>query len=97
MKTEPKSRPESWEVETETKVNGRLLEPGTEFSFRDHNGRRRRATFIEKVSAPGGTWITAGELERDGTWVCFRSVAPEAVLTVHRNQKRASARRKERK
>lgn len=92
--TPPKPRPVSWDVETVIQVNGREVRPGTEITFQDYGGQRRRARFVERVSTPGGSWVTAIELDRDGAGRSWRSFSEEKIRTVHRKSKGQKARPK---
>lgn len=83
-----KPRPEDWIVETEIRINNREVEPGTELTFRDHFGQRRRARFIEKVTTPTAQWITVrewGSLKKGPGPI--RSITEDKVITVHRIDK----------
>ena len=67
--------PDGWTVETEIKINGRYLRPGTEFKVAGQSGRFR---FTRQVTTPTSTWIDART--SDGR---FKSFSPERVKTVH--------------
>lgn len=86
-----KPYPASWDVSTEAKVNGRLVGPGTEITFRDHNGRKRRTRFIHRVVTPADEWLTVAEIDRrTGRAFTTRSFSPDRAVTVHRIEKRRS-------
>jgi hypothetical protein len=52
--TKPKPLPEGWVVETEVKINGRSVTPGTELSI---TGVRGRVFFVRQVTTPTACWI----------------------------------------
>lgn len=87
QKPEPRL-PEDWVVETETKVNGRTLVPGTEVSIqaKTSEGRWRkipgRYRFVKRVTTKSTSWLdfVGG---KDGH-AAFRSFSEEQVRTVHR-------------
>lgn len=68
-----------WTRETEIRVNGRVVVPGTEISFRGERGRFR---FVERVTTPrGASWLSViGGPKGVRTW---RSLPEARVRTVH--------------
>lgn len=70
--------PPDWIAETEVKINGRIVTPGTELSIRGERGRMR---FIKKVTRPerGVEWIDVADGQGH-----IRSFRPERVRRVHR-------------
>lgn len=72
--------PLGWVVTYETKVNGRLLTPGTEVRLKNRRGRYR---FKHLVTTPAGkTWMDfIGGKNGYTSWV---SVRVSDVRTVHR-------------
>jgi hypothetical protein len=72
----------AWHREKHSVVNGRHLEPGTEFSVHGEGGVR--FIFIEAVTTPAGKhWLSCWETEK-GSAGRYRSFYPERVRTVHR-------------
>ena len=91
----PKPRPSSWEASTSEKVNGRLLNRGTEISIRDHDGRKIRARFIEWIRTPEkGEWITVAQIDKSGTHIATRSFDPSRIEVVHAKKRVATRPRK---
>jgi len=82
---------EGWIVETEIKVNGRTMTPGTEVSIQVQNGEglwRKipgRYRFVKRVTTDKASWLdfVGG---KDGH-AAFRSFSEDQVKTVHRISK----------
>jgi hypothetical protein len=79
----PGSSAASWTREELFRVNGRILEPGTEFSVHGEPGRFR---FLYATTTPAGAvWVDGiggpGGAKGVRSW---RSFHPEQVRTVHR-------------
>ena len=74
----PKPLPEGWVVETEVKINGRSVTPGTELSIQ---GLRGRARFLRQITTPTACWIDVITPEPHKIQ---RSFNPDKVKTVHR-------------
>lgn len=69
-----------WEVATEFRWNGRIIQPGTELSIRGETGRFR---FIKYVKRPNGIeWI-----DTYGPYDDFRSFRPDRIRRVHWKRK----------
>ena len=76
--------PDGWVIETQTRVHGRWLTPGTEFKVAGERGRFRFTRIVETDSS---TWIDARD--KDGR---FRSFRTDRVRTVHiKKQMRGAA------
>ena len=76
-----------WTRETEIRVNGRVVVPGTEISFRGERGRFR---FVERVTTSAGvSWLSViGGPKGIRTWRAFRE---ERVRTVHTKRQTMTA------
>lgn len=72
--------PAGWTIETETRVNGRILTPGTEVSIKGERGRFR---FVKRVRTDkGADWLDfIGGPVNAPSW---RSFGEERVKRVHR-------------
>lgn len=82
------ARRTDWVVGTTWRVNGRILEPGTEVTLRVARGRYR---FIRSVTnAAGDTWLDFWGAPA-GIHPTMRSVYPCAVKRVHRIRRTAAA------
>lgn len=97
-RAKPKPRPEHWEVFEEHEHGASVLERGTEFTFKESYGLRRRARFIEKIhnTKNGTVWITCSELAPDsGGYIVarVRSIDPDAILRVWKKTKKAATRK----
>lgn len=69
----------TWEISTEIKHNGRIIEPNTEISIKGESGR---FLFIKHVKTPTCEWIdvVGGKNER---YKQFRSFRPDRIKRVH--------------
>lgn len=76
----PPSIPEGWTVSTEYRVNGRVLEPGTEVSITGERGRFRFVRHV--INASGAEWLDVVGGANKVTM--YRSFRPERVKRVHR-------------
>lgn len=82
-----KRRPD-WTIGYTARVNGRILEPGTEVSLRVAKGRYR---FLRSVTnAAGETWLEFWGAPA-GVHPTVRHVYPDAVKRVHRIKRTAAA------
>jgi hypothetical protein len=76
--------PESWVVETTTRINGRLVVPGQALRI---SGERGTFRFVKHVlnTASGAEWISViGGPSGVESWRDFR---PDRVKTVHRKER----------
>lgn len=71
--------PADWTVVTETRVNGRILTPGTEVSIRGERGRFR---FVKRVTNPRADWLDFVGGKKGHA--AFRSFGEDRVRRVHR-------------
>jgi len=73
--------PEGWVIETEVKINGRSVTPGTELSI---TGVRGRCRFMRQVTTPTSCWL---DVMMPEPHKIQRSFSPAKVRTVHRIDK----------
>lgn len=76
----PKEHPQGWVISTEYRVNGRVLEPGTEVSITGERGRFRFVRHV--INASGAEWLDVVGGTNKVTMT--RSFRPERVRRVHR-------------
>ena len=69
----------SWTKETEIRVRGRIVRPGTELSFKRERGRFR---FVEQTTTPEGrVWLRV--VGGPKGYSTTRFFTPEQIRTVH--------------
>jgi hypothetical protein len=79
--TVARSLPEGWTRVTETKINGRIVSPGTVLSIEARNQRRgERWLFASVTTTPATVWLDVYST-LDGR---SRTIRPDAVRVVHR-------------
>ena len=77
-----------WEISETIKVNGRIVEKGTELSIQGQSGR---FLFLKHVKTPNCEWVDVigGKNDR---YKQFRAFRPEQIKRVHwKNKTRANA------
>lgn len=88
----PTTAPAGWIIQTEIRVNGRILRPGTEFKAIEHgtrqDGKRRlvRCRFTRYIETPTTSWVEGIDSDQH-----FRAFRLDRIATVHRTTRMRGA------